>query len=421
MPLLALSEDQVITAMNSGASDLKWLLADCDVGNDAQAVLFHLGFTKIRVFVGLGETRAEVKEAIKSDMGLDPAEGAGARVSIACLLSAWDAARLTATQELKAKAEHKASEVARPVAQQELTALRLAFETRYYKLDPREIPSKSYLGLKQEEIDENEPRAETLKEVTSREDHESSYLTADISADGQIKVKKGVKDGSMPSNSEELRAKHKLIGNCWLFLKLRHTNRPWLSDVDERTFVLVSDYLLGKHVQGIVVTASGGRTHHVPWPLVLSYELEVRRRAYDLVCSGDTMGAALKKTMEDSSHRERYFLAPFTLGASSPSPVPPPSTGAQRTARTRWAFQPYGKAKGKGRGKGPKGKGKGKGPKGGTKGQGHHKYSVTEDNKPICFRWNDSKNRDNNCGRIHICSWCRGTHARMDCRDAPNL
>ena len=43
------------------------------------------------------------------------------------------------------------------MANQELTALRQAFETRYFLLESREVPSKPYLGFKQEEIDENEP------------------------------------------------------------------------------------------------------------------------------------------------------------------------------------------------------------------------------------------------------------------------
>ena len=241
MPLLTLTADQTTAAMASGSSDLKWILADCEVSNEVQAVLFHLGFTKIRVFAGLGETRAEVKEAIKADAGLDPADGPAVRVQVAYVLSAWDATRLTAQKEMQAKAEHKAAEIVKPIANQELAALRTAFETRFFKLESKEVPSKSYLGLKQEEIDENEPRAESLKEVSSREDHESSFLTADISVDGIVKVKKGVKDGSLPNSSEELRLKHKLAGHCWLFLQLKHTNRAWLLDVDVRTFPVFSD------------------------------------------------------------------------------------------------------------------------------------------------------------------------------------
>ena len=53
--------------------------------------------------------------------------------------------------------------------------------------------------------------------------------------------------------------------------------------------------------------------------LILSCELEVRRRAYELVSEGQQLGAALDAVTKDAGHRERYFLAPFTLSASSAS------------------------------------------------------------------------------------------------------
>ena len=67
MPLMNLDAPQTEAAMASGASDLKWLMSDCEVPEAVQAVAFHLGFTKVRLFAGLGETRTEVKEAIKAE------------------------------------------------------------------------------------------------------------------------------------------------------------------------------------------------------------------------------------------------------------------------------------------------------------------------------------------------------------------
>jgi hypothetical protein len=283
------------------------------------------------------------------------------------------------------------------------------------------VPSKSYLGLKQEEIDENEPRAETLKNVTSREDQESTYLTADVSPEGLVKIKKGIRDGKLPTNSEELRAKHKLVGHCWLFLKLKHTNRVWLSDLDERSFVHLSDYLLGKHVNGVSIACTSGKTHHPPWSLILTYELEIRRKAYELVTEGVNMGAALKTVMDDAGHRERYFLAPFTLGASSLPAVPNPSTGDrpsrgrfQDAARRKRRVRPYSFSKGHARG--GKGTGKGKGGAPHSAQRTHHKHAKTEDGKDICFRWNDGATCTPDCRRVHVCSGCRGPHRKKDCR-----
>ena len=70
MPLVHLSAEDKSKAMESASSDLKWLLADNDVSEDIQAVLFHVGVRHMKIFSGLGESRAEVRTALKADIGL---------------------------------------------------------------------------------------------------------------------------------------------------------------------------------------------------------------------------------------------------------------------------------------------------------------------------------------------------------------
>ena len=151
MPIAAISADDQAAAVAAADSDLKWLLSDNGVKIEVQAALFRAGFSKLKVFVGIGETRIESRDALRTDLGLDPADGVDSRSQVAMVLAAWDAARATLTHELKAKAEYKAAEIARPVPLQELSILRAAFEARWYVLDSRLVPSKSYLGTKQEE------------------------------------------------------------------------------------------------------------------------------------------------------------------------------------------------------------------------------------------------------------------------------
>ena len=50
------------------------------------------------------------------------------------------------------KATHRSLYLARPAAHQELVALRLAFETKFRKLENQETPSKSCLWTEPEEI-----------------------------------------------------------------------------------------------------------------------------------------------------------------------------------------------------------------------------------------------------------------------------
>eukprot|EP00969_Alexandrium_andersonii_P099884 4406027-Alexandrium_andersonii.AAC.1 len=71
MPLVAPPEGQLEATMVKGESDLKWILSDNGVPDDAQAAIFHVGRAKFHVFSGIGETRAEAKAALKEDIGLD--------------------------------------------------------------------------------------------------------------------------------------------------------------------------------------------------------------------------------------------------------------------------------------------------------------------------------------------------------------
>ena len=73
MPLPVLSAEEVTAAMGAGESDLKWMLSKAEVPLPVQAVTFHFGFISLRMFIGIGESRTEVKASLLADWGLDPA------------------------------------------------------------------------------------------------------------------------------------------------------------------------------------------------------------------------------------------------------------------------------------------------------------------------------------------------------------
>eukprot|EP00971_Amphidinium_carterae_P103777 2054980-Amphidinium_carterae.2 len=101
--------------------------------------------------------------------------------------------------------------------------MRLAYEARYGKLENHEVPGKAYLGLKLEQVELNEPRPESLCEVAPHEGGEEDFLVSEITsrgADSAVCIRKGSRDRKLPADSEDLRLRLKLVGNCWLFLKL---------------------------------------------------------------------------------------------------------------------------------------------------------------------------------------------------------
>eukprot|EP00971_Amphidinium_carterae_P068542 1357010-Amphidinium_carterae.1 len=59
--------------------------------------------------MGLGETRTEVKSALKSDIGLDVEVGLAQRQQVALVLAAWEASCDYVAQERKDRLEARAS------------------------------------------------------------------------------------------------------------------------------------------------------------------------------------------------------------------------------------------------------------------------------------------------------------------------
>eukprot|EP00973_Karenia_brevis_P054278 7541864-Karenia_brevis.AAC.1 len=80
--------------MMKGKADLKWILADNEVTEDVQAVIYEYGFCKLSTFLGLGETRNEVRETLKTEFNIDVADSLAMRAEVAKLLASWDAARI---------------------------------------------------------------------------------------------------------------------------------------------------------------------------------------------------------------------------------------------------------------------------------------------------------------------------------------
>eukprot|EP00973_Karenia_brevis_P044183 6121147-Karenia_brevis.AAC.1 len=97
MPFVRFGDEEREDALKTGRADLKWVLAD--VAEDVQAALFAGGFCKLSTFVGLGEWRTEVEEALKDDFEMDASESLALRVQVARWLAAWDPAKLHVSKE----------------------------------------------------------------------------------------------------------------------------------------------------------------------------------------------------------------------------------------------------------------------------------------------------------------------------------
>eukprot|EP00973_Karenia_brevis_P019266 2641023-Karenia_brevis.AAC.1 len=58
--------------------------------------------------------------------------------------------------------------------------MKSAYEKLYGRSQGEETPSRAYLGLKTTDVEEDEPKAERLTEVTASTDQQEDFLTTSV-------------------------------------------------------------------------------------------------------------------------------------------------------------------------------------------------------------------------------------------------
>ena len=132
-----------------------------------QVKLFRKGFISLHIFAGIDETRAEVRQALATELPLECSTGAEARVSVALLLTAWEACRRQISVNDKNRAEAKLG-VQRPFGSSHRVRRHARGGGKWPRmLGDKELPSKSLLAQKLEQVEDNAPRVEDLRDVQS--------------------------------------------------------------------------------------------------------------------------------------------------------------------------------------------------------------------------------------------------------------
>ena len=251
-----------VIASSMPSSDLPFQMEEAGVSAAVQKKIYALGFTCLRTFAGIEETRVAVREVLTTHFGLDCKTDPTLLRDIALLLSVWEAARvqLTYTKSRTNRNGHSTAPT----------------------LKDKEAPSKSLVAPGWSKLKEGAAAAEDLREVTSLEDAETEAYNAMIdSARATLRIRPGKSMAVPPTNPEALRLRHRRLGLAWDFVKSRHSARAWLPASSVNAFRKLSDFTLGSEVAGL--HAADG--HQPSWSLVLSFELDVRKLAYGFVCN----------------------------------------------------------------------------------------------------------------------------------------
>ena len=394
--------------------DLRFVLAEKSISRELQAKFAENGITALAIFAMISDTRADLRSMLCREYSLDPAteglpagEATRRRVSAAQVVDAWEASKIRVDEANRRNAEQRAGRLPMTILRSTHVAMRLAFEKTYGARADKEFPAESYIEQRFEEVDQGDLKAESLKEAISRDEVSEDPTSAVMDTDGTVRIKRGKSEVRMPSNSEELRRRIRVLGVTFVLAKLRHSNRAYLADASLEMWNDHCDYVLGDTVMNMKTSSADGKLIHRPdWKQVLIYEFEIRKQMTRLVLyEGMTIATALKAARKDTEIKETFFVTPNAMAAA---------TDRERSPRgnRRGDYSYYGN-KGNGKGKGKQGKGKGK-----SKfiDSLHHQ---TPDGRKICYAFNSVYERcKGNCGMVHVCRKCFGNHPAHACKRA---
>ena len=461
MPLLSapVEEAAVADAIASMNSELVYLLESSQVPPEIIAKFGVIGYSDVETFAHMEVNATAVREMIKSDITLDPAGGPQHRAMMARLLAVWEAAGKRASKLKEEEAAQRAGDLPRHIPKGKHLEIVKAYAKAHKTLKDKECPAPCYLEWRFEQIEDGELKAESLADVVNKEEaSDEDWGGARVTPDGSIKLVKGRSSGKAPENPEALRAKIRMMGVAWEFMRLKFPGRPYLKDLTAETWSDHVEWLLGEDVYGNIVKDSSGAIAYRPsWATVLELDFRVRKQAYQLVNeNGSTLKEAMVAAREDTALFQKYFITPVSLAAGAEAAR---STSSKRQAPQEWALPPptrqadgssampvsFGAAQA-----GPNGKGKGRAKGRGKQQQGRQQQfqqrqqpqqqpqqqprqndrsqgsrwsdgerNVTPDGRMKCFRYQRNKCTDPNCPRVHVCLVCNGKHPKIECPKRP--
>ena len=403
------------------SADLVHIFNECSVSIGLQ---YSLGqhFTSVKKFSTYADTRAEVRQALKDDLAMEPVDQQ-ARAAVAAVVSAWESCREYSTKQSELKAEARVMGVVRPITQTEKQAMRSAYEQAYGSLDESVEPSDDYVSSKTEEVESGEIVASSLTEVTSKRNAKTMGIQTTVDTTGHVRLIKQKSKGEMPQNTEQLRTTLRIEGNMWCFMASKYKNKVFFRDMSPEIWLDYANYLLGDkcYLMQVPTPSKGGKGKsdlaalRPPWIVVLNYEYEMRREAVKRASrESRPLRATLTEVMKDFQLKEQYFTAPIALSSGQRDAWQKrPNLWGQEDFN-KWQRNDWkGPKKGKDR-KGKKGDKGDKGNKGGGKGDaknGKGTTGRTPDGRLICYAYSN-EGCDGNCGMVHCCQvrGCFGPH-----------
>ena len=301
------------------APRLRGILESQQVPTDLMTKLAESNVTTVAVFTGLADTRAGFRDFLRGVLGLDPSVRPADFVPTAAFIAAFDSANINVETETREAAKRHTAGLPPALHETELTTIRKAFSLQEAPLEDCVAPSRAYFERKLAEFD-TALTAEPLTMVTSVAvgDHHSAPAADVEPGTGILKLTTGKVIGvALPTTSEQFRARMETLGVCWMYVKLK-TQRQCLATFSLSLWERYVKFLIGPRVWGQAILDTNGRAISSPTlPRVITYELEIRKRATDLLNQGHDFRNALLMAQDDSEIRSLHFLQPVALESHS--------------------------------------------------------------------------------------------------------
>ena len=322
MPIGPLSADQTAAAMAAASSDLLSLFAAEGVDATIQAKFYHIGVTTIARLSIFAKDFADMTNTLKDEFEVDSSASIADRVRVGSVLVAWQRASNRQEKSAELEGELTSKRLARPLNSSEYFGMRDAFQRKWWPLDDRSLPARSYLESRADDLENLDYRAETLSRVISREEDGDPSMLTFFDTTGRMQLKRGSVEAPAPTNQEQLRYRIKLWTTALIMLSLRNSNRAMIQNLCPQDAEDYLTYLLGDFCFGMTGLNSEGHTIAAPsWPQLLIYEFQVRKRMYHLMFSENVQAPeALKSAYRDPVVKERYFTTPVALASVARRP-----------------------------------------------------------------------------------------------------
>ena len=134
------------------------------------------------------------------------------------MVVAWISAKARATKQAELDGECEARKVPKDIGTSDISAMRKAFEKAWWVLEDPQVPAKTYLEKKLDEVEKEELRAELLTEVLTVPEDDPDTLKTIWTTNNELKAVKVGAKVSLPKDPEEFRRRITVLGTVWMFV-----------------------------------------------------------------------------------------------------------------------------------------------------------------------------------------------------------